>query len=178
MTSFYSQTELAEIGFASVGDNVLVSKKCSIYSPQTIRIGNNVRIDDFSILSGDITIGSYVHIAAYCALYGKLGIEMEDYTGLSPRTTIFSAMDDFSGNYLISPMPPEECTNVTGGKVIVKKYSQIGAGCIVFPNLIMGEGVAVGAMSLVNHNLEDWGIYAGTPVKRIRDRGKGLLELV
>lgn len=33
-------------------------------------IGSNVRIDDFCILSGRLEFGSYVHIAAYSALYG------------------------------------------------------------------------------------------------------------
>ncbi|MEC2449247.1 acyltransferase, partial [Bacillus cereus] len=50
--SFYSQEELSEIGFLSVGENVLISKKTSIYNPGAISVGNNVRIDDFCILSG------------------------------------------------------------------------------------------------------------------------------
>lgn len=70
MNSFYSQEELKKIGFLSVGKNVLISKKASIYNPGVISVGNNVRIDDFCILSGKVTIGSYSHIAAYTALYG------------------------------------------------------------------------------------------------------------
>ena len=57
MNSFYSQEELMKIGFLSVGKNVLISKKASIYNPSVISIGNNVRIDDFCILSGKVTIG-------------------------------------------------------------------------------------------------------------------------
>ncbi|EAO54015.1 O-acetyltransferase (cell wall biosynthesis) [Bacillus thuringiensis serovar israelensis ATCC 35646] len=64
MNSFYSQEELKKIGFLSVGKNVLISKKASIYNPGAISIGNHVRIDDFCILSGKITIGSYSHISA------------------------------------------------------------------------------------------------------------------
>jgi len=178
MTSFYTEKELSEFGLKKVGKNVLISRKCSIYSPEKISIGDNVRIDDFCILSGEITLGSNIHIAAFCALYGAKGIEMEDYTGLSPRTTIFSAVDDFSGDYLISPMVPSQYTNVTGGLVLIKRYAQIGAGCMVFPNLVISEGVAVGAMSLVTKNLEEWGIYAGVPAKRLKDRKKGLLNYV
>ncbi|MDR1725760.1 MAG: hypothetical protein LBR28_05150, partial [Bacteroidales bacterium] len=160
------------------GSNVLISRKCSLYSPEKISIGDNVRIDDFCILSGDITIGNQVHIAAFCALYGSLGIVMEDYTGLSPRCIVFSASDDFSGEYLMSPMNDVTTTNVTGGKVIIKRCSQIGACCIIFPSLTIGEGVAVGAMSLVNEDLEEWGIYTGIPARRIKERSKGLLKFV
>ena len=101
---------------------------------------------------------------------------MEDYTGLSPRCTVFSASDDFSGDFLISPMAPLEQTNVKGGLVVVKKYSQIGAGSIIMPDLEIGEGVAVGAMSYVNKSLPEWKIYAGIPVRKIKERKRGLLK--
>ena len=100
---------------------------------------------------------------------------MEDYSGLSPRCTIFSATDDFSGQYLVGPMVKQEFTNIQGGKVIIKKYSQIGANCVIFPNLTIGEGVAIGAMSLINKNLISWGVYTGIPVKRLKNRSKDLL---
>jgi dTDP-4-amino-4,6-dideoxy-D-glucose acyltransferase len=176
--SFFNENELATLGLKEYGENVLISSKTSIYSPEKISIGNNVRIDDFCILSGLITLHSNIHIGAFCALYGSKGIVMEDYTGLSPRTTIFSATDDFSGDYFISPMVPEQYTNVTGGLVLIKRYSQIGAGCIVFPNIIINEGVAVGAMSLINKNLEEWGIFTGIPVKYIKARNKNMLNFI
>ena len=178
MNSFYTEKELAKIGLKKYGKNVLISRKCSLYSPEKISIGNDVRIDDFCILSGEITLGSHIHIAAYCALYGSFGIEMEDYTGLSPRCTVFSASDDFSGNYLISPMVDKCKTNVTGGKVLIKKYAQIGTGSTIMPSVIINEGVAVGAMSLINKNPDEWGIYAGIPAKRIKEREKGLLKMM
>lgn len=178
MNSFYSHQELENIGFKKFGTNVLISRKVSLYAPENITIGNHVRIDDFCILSGHITLGSHIHISAYCGLYGSYGIEMEDYTGLSPRCTVFSASDDFSGNYLISPMVDVQFTNVTGGKVLIKRYSQVGAGCVILPNLIIEEGVAVGAMSLVNKTLLEWSIYAGVPSRKIKDRERGLLKFV
>jgi galactoside O-acetyltransferase len=178
MNSFYTEQELSELGLKRYGNNVLISRRSSIYSPGKIVIGNNVRIDDFCILSGNITLGSHIHIAAFCALYGSFGIEMEDYTGFSPRCTIFSATDDFSGDYLISPMVDESKTNVTGGKVLIKKYSQIGANCVVLPAVTIEEGCAVGAMSLLNKSLKEWGIYTGIPAKRIKERNKGLLNFV
>ena len=68
MNSFYSQEELQSMGFKELGANVLVSRKASIYGAEKISLGNNVRVDDFSILSGRIEIGNHVHIAAYVAL--------------------------------------------------------------------------------------------------------------
>jgi galactoside O-acetyltransferase len=176
MNAFYSREELIRLGFKACGDNVLISRKASIYGASLMSIGNHVRIDDFCILSGSITLGSYIHIGAYCALYGANGIAMADYTGLSPRCTVFSSTDDFSGDYLISPMAPKAFTNVTGGAVVIKKYSQIGSGSIIMPNITVEEGAAVGAMSFVNSSIPAWSIYAGVPAKKIKDRKKGLLK--
>lgn len=176
MSSFYTEEELANLGLKSYGENVKLSRFAQLYSPSTIIIGNNVRIDDFCILSGQITIGSNVHVSAYVALYGGQGIELEDYSGISPRTSIFSAMDDFSGDFLIGPIHDEKLTNVTGGKVLIKKYVQLGAHCVIFPNLTIGEGAVVGALSMVREDLQPWQIYCGIPVRILKERNKALLE--
>lgn len=176
MSSFYSEDELKQIGFKSFGNNVLISKKASIYAPDKISIGNNVRIDDFCILSGNIKLGSNIHISAFCALYGAKGIELADYTGMSPRSIIFSAMDDFSGCYLIGPVHPDSLTNVTGGKVLLKRFSQLGANTIVFPNITIEEGAVTGAMTLVNKNLQEWTINTGIPINKTWPRSKEILH--
>lgn len=176
--AFLTNDQLNQLGLKSFGENVLISDKASIYSPHLISIGSNVRIDDFCILSGEISLASFIHIGAYCALFGKFGIIMEDYTGLSPRCTIFSASDDFGGDYLISPMVPIEYTNVKGGIVRICRYSQVGANTVILPNLTINEGVAIGAMSLVKNSLINWSIYAGIPVQRIKNRSTGLLNFI
>ncbi|MCB6803967.1 hypothetical protein LI178_31950, partial [Enterocloster bolteae] len=55
---------LKAIGFLKYGKNVLVSRKASIYNPEQMVLGDNIRIDDFCILSGNIKLGSYIHIPA------------------------------------------------------------------------------------------------------------------
>lgn len=177
-TSFYSKMELLALGLKSVGDNVLVSRKCSIYSADKISIGNNVRIDDFCILSGNITLGSNIHISAQCSLYGAEGIVLEDYTGISPKCTIFSAMDDFSGEYLIGPVHPQKLTNVCGGMVVMRKFSQLGTNTVVFPSLTIGEGAVTGAFTLVNKDLIPWTINIGIPARKLKNRQKGLLKRI
>lgn len=176
LTSFYTGQELAELGLKSFGKNVRISRKTSIYSPGKISVGDNVRIDDFCILSGEITLGNNIHISAYCALYGAMGIEFKNNSGCSARTTIYSAMDDFSGDYLIGPMHPEECTHVTGGKVTIEEYVQLGAHCLVFPNLTIHTGAVVGALSLVTKDIKEWTINVGVPAKMLKGRRKTMLR--
>ncbi|MCX7696122.1 MAG: acyltransferase [Bacteroidales bacterium] len=177
MNSFYSKEELLSIGFKTVGENVLISRKASFYSPSEIEIGNHVRIDDFCILSGKIKLGNYIHISAQCALYGQAGITMEDFTGLSPGTIVFSATDDFSGEYLIGPMVPHSFRHVIEGHVFIKRFVQVGARSVILPGVILEEGCAVGAMSLITQSLEAWKIYAGIPARFIKERSRRMSEL-
>lgn len=171
-----SYKELEKLGFKKIGKNVLISDKASFYNAQLIEIGDNVRIDDFCLLSGDIKIGNFVHISAYTALYGKLGIEIGDFCGISARGLIYSATDDFSGNWMISPLVDEKYTNVHGGRVVLEEYVQLGANTTVLPSVTIHKGSVTGACSLVKTDLDEWGIYVGIPVKRLKNRSKKLLE--
>ena len=90
---FYSQNDLEKIGFKSLGENVLISDKASIYGAENIEIGSNVRIDDFCIISagaGGIKIGNYIHIACYAHLIGSGEIVLEDHSQVSAKVSIFS----------------------------------------------------------------------------------------
>ena len=140
-------------------------------------IGDHVRIDDFCILSGKISIGSFVHISAYTAIYGKSGVEINDFVTISGRVLVYSENDDYSGAFMTNPMLPNEYTNVHGAKVVFEKHSIIASGSIILPGVKMGEGACVGAMSLVKSNIAPWTIHAGVPAKFIKDRQKNILEL-
>ena len=174
--SFFSENELRKVGFSNIGTNVFLSRKASIFSPEKIEIGNNVRIDDFCILSGKIKIDSYVHIAAYSALFGgKAGIIIRDYANVSSRVCIYALSDDYSGKTMTNPMVPEKYKNVIHDSVMINKHVIIGSGSTVLPGVTLSEGTAVGAMSLVNRSTEEWCIYAGIPARKIKERSKDLL---
>ena len=43
--------------------------------------------------------------------------------------------------------------------------------------MTLGEGCAIGSMSLVMKDVDPWSIYVGVPAKKIKERKKNLLEL-
>ena len=176
---FLNENELEKIGFKKVGKDVLISDKCSIYNAKNIEIGSNVRIDDFVILSageGGIKIGSHIHIACYTSLIGGGEIVVEDFSQISSRVTILSSSDDFSGDFLIGPCIPSEFTNVKSKKVFLKKHAVIGTGSTVLPGVTLNEGAAVGAMSLVNSDIDEYTIFYGIPAKKQNYRSKKILD--
>lgn len=178
MNSFYSRDELSKIGFKHVGNNVFLSKKTSIYGAENISIGDNTRIDDFCILSGNISIGNHVHIAAFCSLFaGNEGIEMQDFSAISSKGTIYAESDDYSGISFTNPMLPMEYRNVQGGKVTLERHVIVGASTVIMPNITLKEGTAIGACSLVLKDCNPWTVYVGIPAKEVKKRNQYLLEL-
>lgn len=177
--AFLTQEQLASIGFASFGYNVLISDKASIYGANRIHIGSNVRIDDFCVISageGGIELGNYIHIAVYSSLIGAGKITLADFCNISSRVAIYSSNDDYSGTYMTNPMVPTEYTNVTHADVTLDKHVIIGSGSVVLPGVTLHEGVAIGSLSLVTKDCEAFGIYLGAPVKKIKNRNRSLLE--
>jgi acetyltransferase-like isoleucine patch superfamily enzyme len=174
--AFYTQDELKSMNFKHIGKNVKISNKASIYCPELISIGDNSRIDDFCVLSGNISIGKNVHIAVFCNLAGgEEGIIMEDFSGLAYSVNVFTQSDDYTGKSLTNPTVPDKYKLETKKQVLIKKHVIVGAGSIIFPGVILEEGCSVGAMSLVTISTEPWKIYSGIPAKPIKDRRKDLL---
>lgn len=177
---FYTKEQLSAIGFGSIGDNVLISDKANIYNASNIHIKSNVRVDDFCILSageGGIYIGNYVHIACGVTMIGAGRITLEDFSNVSGKSSIYSSSDDFSGRWLIGPTLPKEFTNVKDGAVHLKKYVILGCNVVVLPNVTIGEGTAVGALSLVSTNLDEYWIYAGNPLRKLKERSREMVTL-
>ena len=179
-TAFYSTKELEDIGFNTVGDHVLISRKTSIYNAHNISIGNHVRVDDFSVLSGgtEITIGDYVHIACFCGLYGGTGIEIGSFSTLSSRVALYSESDDFSGDSMTNPtIPMEFKPGYISGKIKIHDHVVVGTNSTILPGVSIEDGAVIGAHSLVKDNCDTWTINAGVPAKLVKMRRKDLLEL-
>ena len=178
MNSFYTIFELNEIGLGHYGNNVLISRKASIYGASNIIIGNNVRIDDFCIISGNVIFGNNIHLAAYSALYGgDAGITIEDFANISSRVCIYAVSDDYSGYTMTNPTIPDKYKHIQNEHVQIGKHVIIGSGCTILPGVCLNEGAALGAMSLCKKSIEPWKIYAGVPARAIKDRSKVLLDL-
>jgi len=175
-----SRSEIDKLGFISVGKNISISDKVSIYGAGRIKIGDNVRIDDFCVISAGkdgVEIGSNIHIAVYTLLIGAGKIVVSDFSNLSSRVSIYSSSDDYSGATMTNPTIPDDFKNVDHAPVFVGRHVIIGSGSVVLPGVRIEEGAAIGALSLVNHDCDKFGVYAGSPARKIKERKRDLLEL-
>ena len=179
-SKFLTEKELKNFGFKSLGVNVKISSDVRIYGQENISIGNNVRIDDFtSLTAGDgyIHINNYVYIGRNCNFVGSLGIEMKDFSSIGSNSCVYSCSDDFKGNFLTAQAVPKKYTTRIGGKVTIGKHVIIGTNVVIFGKCKIGEGSSIGAMSFVNKDLKEWGIYAGIPASFKNKRKKNLLKV-
>ena len=144
-----------------------------------LTIGENSRIDHGNILMGEIKIGRYTHLSLNIILQGKFGITIGDFVGISSGVTIYTESDDFSGKGLIGPNIPDEWrAPPVRGPVVVERGCVVGCKSTLMPRCVLGEATAIGAHSMVPKGqiVEGWAIYAGVPIRRIRDRKHNLFD--
>ncbi len=178
--SFYTIEELQTLGFKHIGKNVHLSTKASIYGIENIEIGNNVRIDDFCVISagtGGIRLGNNIHIGVYSSLIGAGRIELNDFANISSKVAIYSSNDDYTGEFMTNPTVPAKYTNVTSSPVTIEKHVIIGSGSIILPGTTLEIGVAIGAQSMINKKCKAFGVYCGNPAIKIKERKRNLLAL-
>lgn len=178
--AWLSKDQIEALGFGGVGENVLLSDRASFYGCARIVIGDNTRIDDFCVLSagaGGIELGAYVHVATYSSLIGAGRIVLSNFSGVSSRVSIYSSNDDYSGTALTNPTVPPEYTNVTHAEVFLAEHVIVGAGCVILPGVRLERGVAIGALSMVTRDCEEFWIYSGVPAKKVKPRSRQLLEM-
>jgi acetyltransferase-like isoleucine patch superfamily enzyme len=168
------------LGLARVGQDVTIWPLAKIVSPEAISIGDSVIIDDFVFIMGGkrTTIGSFVHIASFTSITGGGELILEDFTTLSSGVRVFTGTDDFLGGSLTNSAVPYPYRVPIRSFVRVKKHVIVGAQTVILPGVTIGEGVAIGANSLVRQDCEPWTIYVGSPAKPLRRRPREkILEL-
>lgn len=175
---YLNRSELEAMGFASLGSNVKISEKASIYEPEKMEIGDNCRIDDFCVVSGRILMGRNVYIGPLCLVAGGTpGIFFEDFATLAYNAQVFSQSDDYSGRTMTNPTVPTAYKSEIKEPVRIGRHSIIGAGGIVGPGVDLKEGTSVGSGAVVLTSTDEWSIYVGVPARRLKDRARDLLAL-
>ena len=180
MVGYFTDQELASLGFGSVGSNVRISKTSTLYNREQIHIGDNVRIDNFCVIAmsgkARLSIGSYVQISAYCFMNGLDDLCLENFATLAPAVRIFTSTDDYSGECMTNAVVPEPYRRTISAPVSLRKHTIVGTASTILPGVELAEGTAVGAYSLVKRSSAPFTVIAGVPAVFKKDRSRKLLE--
>ena len=128
-------------------------------------VGKNCNIKDSKI--GDYTtIGDnckifYSTIRKFCSISWNVTIGAPNHTieSISTHNFPFTTFWKLSDKYDIKKI-----------KTTIGNDVWLGANVLVVSGVNIGDGVVIGANSVVTNDLEDYGIYAGNPAKIIKKR--------
>jgi acetyltransferase-like isoleucine patch superfamily enzyme len=161
--------------FASVGENVHVSRNVEIRRPNSVSIGSNVAIDSGFYLTTAAELGSYIHIGPYVTCIGGADalLRMENFTTIASGSRLIVKGDQHLGHGLVGPpgLIPQEFSDLKiGGQITMEKFSSVGTNAVIFPGVTISEGSVIGAGSIVTKDTEPWTIYLGGPARAIKKR--------
>jgi len=151
----------------SAGSGVLISHGAFIADPGLVTCGDNVRIDPFVYISGEVHIGSNVQICAGAVLGGSAaGIRLGNWTFVGYGSKLFTGSEDY--RYLVNEA--WGASHVDRRPIEFKDFAGVASDVIVMPGVTLNRGVRIGAHSFVYRSPPGmWALYVGNPLRRIKD---------
>ncbi len=132
-----------------------------------IRILDNVFIDAGKALK----IGKYSMITWFTLIEGGGVTCIGDRVFIGPGTKILTSTYKLHGVFTAENLPAKY-QEIMYGDITIENDAYIGANCTIMPGVTIREGAVIGANALVNKDVEPWGIYVGSPCKKIGERQK------
>ena len=137
-----------------------------------IVIEKNVAIDSFVKIkpiggAGDIVIGENSRINAGTVLFSGNGIQIGENVLISPCCVLAPVNHEYRDKakaIILQGFMPSR------GGIKIGDDVWIGANSTILDGAIIGQGVAIGANSLVKGKLKPYCVYAGNPLKQIGRR--------
>ncbi len=181
--------------FRSVGPGLILGRGLILRHPSRITLGASVAVDDYVFLdasgsgtsemhlgdrvilsrncvvqakTGPVTIGERVEVGCNCLFSSVGGIT------IGAATLIAGNCYFGGGRYYHArlDLPIMDQGGYSRGPLVVGAKSWIGAGAILLDGVKLGEGVIVGAGSVVTKDVPDYAVVAGVPARVLRIRGE------
>lgn len=154
--------------FLCLGDRAALRGGCVIDLAKEGRLvlGDQAEVRHYAIIecAGSVSIGQRSVVGAYNWLQGSGEIEIGDDVIIGPGVRIVSTTHDVSDPDLPFAQQP-----LIPGRVRIGCNVWIGADVVILTGVRIGKNVIIGAGSLVTRDLDDGGVYVGTPARRVRD---------
>lgn len=159
----------------SCGENVFIGNHVIFTNPKNVHLGNNVRIDPFTLVTTALETGDNIQICSHTVLGGgsKHKITLGDWVFIGYGSKLFCASEDYSGDF--GPVNEYWGNNkIFRGDITFENYSGIASDVMVMPGVKIPEGCTVGAKSFIysKNILEPWNVYIGNPLALHKPRNK------
>lgn len=160
--------------FMFIGRDVYIAQSVIWKRPNLASVGSHIAIDDYTVITTAVELGSYIHIHCLVSIIGgeDATLWMGNFTTIAAGCRIICKGDAHLGAGLVSPVIPKKYRDdIIGKQIVMEDYSSLGSNVVIMPNVEIAEGVVIGANSLVTRSItKPWSIWAGSPVRYIKDR--------
>jgi galactoside O-acetyltransferase len=158
----------------SCGEGVKIYPLAKIAFPHVVDLRANCKIRDFVFIFAGlgVEIGEHTDVQPHTVIWGGGTTIIGDRVSTGPGTVFLSATYSHGPGLKMVDGLSEGETKVIGGLLEVGNDVYIGARSVIMPVKI-GEGSVIGAGSFVNRDCEPWGIYVGSPARKIGERQRG-----
>ncbi|MBN2779503.1 MAG: hypothetical protein JXQ74_00340 [Alphaproteobacteria bacterium] len=151
------------------GKHTKIADLAIIKQPDHLIMGDYSEIREFTVITAKTTLGKHCGIERNVTISGsKYHFKLGDYSAIAHGARILLQSNDYVHDLISHDSSIE-------GDVTFDRYTGCGANAIVMPNNHIPEGTVIGALSFVppNFKFEPWSVYAGIPIRKIKDRDKG-----
>lgn len=135
-----------------------------------IIIGNQVSLGYGVIFeitpAGRLQLDDFALISDYCTLSSMHSIHMKPWSAIAERASLRDGFHQMARDEKYRKQPS------VGAPIILDEDTGIGAGTVVLMGVHLPKGAFVGANSVVSRRdqLEEYGIYAGNPLIKVKER--------
>lgn len=133
----------------------------------------NISIDEFAWIDvyvqiavphSEVKIGKRVHIGPFTTIGGRSSVDIGDFVGISSHVSIFSgSASPVNGKRMSGPMVPMVDQAYYNAPVKLERDAVIGTKSVILPGVTMKHGSVLGALTTIDRDTVEWGIYKGTP---------------
>jgi acetyltransferase-like isoleucine patch superfamily enzyme len=147
----YIRQAYYKLVLGSLGDNFVCYIRCRIQSPNAVSIGQRCQMNVGTIIAannckgGGVIIGDDVLIGPGVLLHSGNHIYRDSNININKQGHIFQ-------------------------EILIDDDVWIGAKSIVLSGVTIGKGCVIAAGSVVTKDTEPYGLYAGIPARRIKER--------
>lgn len=155
------------------GDHVYIYPLTKIIRAENMSIDDYSRIGDYTYIDAGkkVVIGKYTMITWHVIIEGGAETYIGNRVFIGPGAKILTSTYALHG-YYSNEFLPESTRAFQYGNIRIEDDAYIGANSVIMPGVTIKEGAVVGANAFVDKDLDAWGIYVGTPARKVGERQK------
>ena len=149
MTLGWNEDIKRELG--ACGSNVYIGHNVMIAKPEGVFLGDNVRIDPFTIISSSLVAEGNNQIGSHCIMNGRKTVRLGKWISFGYRVTVLTGSENATGDH--GPIGDWFGKNESFEEdVVMHDYATIFSHNLVLPGAIIPTGAVVGANCVITRN--------------------------